>query len=129
MARILVIDDQENIRNVLKKLLLLDGYEVDIAKDGKAGLKMVRLDGYDLVITDICMPEQDGLEVIMELKQQFPDIRIIVMTGGGAKLDIGHLLKMSKYMGADRVFPKPLDFMELKAAVSELLATTSNRSL
>jgi len=122
MARILLIDDQEHIRNIIKQILLIDGYEVDTAENGKAGLKMVQLHRYDLVITDIFMPEQDGLEVIMELRQQFPDIKIIVMTGGGAKLDIGHLLKMSKYMGADRLFSKPIDFVTLRAAVKELLA-------
>jgi CheY-like chemotaxis protein len=121
MARILLIDDQEHIRNIIKQILLIDGYEVDTAENGKAGLKMVQLHCYDLVITDIFMPEQDGLEVIMELRQQFPDIRIIVMTGGGAKLDIAHLLKMSKYMGADRLFPKPIDFVKLRAAVKEVL--------
>ena len=121
MARILVIDDDAEIRTLVKKFLVMDGHEVDKAENGAVGLKMAGLHQYDLVITDVIMPEQDGIGVIMELKQLFPDMRIIVMTGGSAKLSIDHLLTMTKLMKADRSIAKPLDFEKLHATVREVL--------
>jgi len=122
MARILVIDDQLHIRNILKEFFKIDKHEVDLAENGKVGLKLAEVNAYDLVITDIVMPERDGLEVIMVLKRLFPHVRIIVMSGGAARLDIDTLLKTARALGADRVLVKPLDFIELQGVVRELLA-------
>lgn len=122
MARILVIDDQLHIRNILKEFLKIDKHEVDLAENGKIGLQLAEHNVYDLVITDIVMPERDGLEVIMSLKRLFPHIRIIVMSGGAARLDINNLLKTVKALGANKVLAKPLDFIELQRVVRELLA-------
>jgi DNA-binding response OmpR family regulator len=122
MARILVIDDEPQLRTLLEKFLTRDGHEVDLAKNGREGLKLFTLNNYDLVITDVVMPEQDGLEVVMELKRNYPRVRIIVISGGAARLDVGNLLNMSQLMGADRTLPKPLDFLKLQAAVKEVLA-------
>ena len=80
MARILVIDDDVEICTLTKRFLLLDGHEVDTAEDGAVGLKLAGRNQYDLVITDVIMPEQDGIEVVVELKKLYPHIRIIVMT-------------------------------------------------
>ena len=129
MARILVIDDDLHIRTLVGKFLTLDGHEVDLAENGEVGMKLAALHPYDLVITDIVMPEKDGLEVVMELKRLSPLVRIIVMTGGGATFSIQELLNMTKMMKADRGLSKPLDFIKLLAVVREVLATTSNRSL
>ena len=96
-----------------------------MAEDGNKGLKLIEGNSYDLVITDIVMPEKDGLEVVMELKQLFPNIRIIVISGGGERLNIQDLLKMARLMGADRVMSKPLDFIKLQSAVREVLAMQS----
>jgi DNA-binding NtrC family response regulator len=123
MARILVIDDELHIRTIIEKILTIDNHEVDLAENGKAGLKLASLNDYDLVITDVVMPEQDGLEVITGIKRLFPHIRIIVMTGGAIGLDIAYLLKTAKLMGADRMLPKPLDFEKLQDTVKEMLAT------
>ena len=122
MARILVIDDQLHIRSILKEFLKIDKHEVDLAENGKVSLQLAEHNVYDLVITDVVMPERDGLEVIMTLKRLFPHVRIIVMSGGAARLDINNLLRTAKALGADRMLSKPLDFTKLQGVVQELLA-------
>ena len=121
MARILVIDDEPHLRILVESFLVQDGHEVDLAENGKEGLKLIECNSYDLVITDVVMPEQDGLEVLMGLKGHVPRMRIIVMSGGGDRLNIKELLSLAKLMGADRVLPKPLDFTALQAVVKEVL--------
>ena len=123
MARILVIDDDVEICTLTKKFLVLDGHEVDTAEDGAVGLKLTGRNQYDLVITDVVMPEQDGIGVVAELKRLKPHIRIIVRTGGGAKFSISELLNITKFMKADRGLAKPLDFEMLLETVRELLAS------
>jgi DNA-binding NtrC family response regulator len=122
MARILVIDDNPHIRTLVGKFLAMDGHEVDLAENGAVGLKLAGLRQYDLVITDVIMPEQDGLGVVMELKRLYPLVRVIVMTGGGATFDIDQLLSMTKMMKVDRGLSKPLDFEKLPLVVREVLA-------
>ncbi len=122
MARILVIDDEPHLRTIIEEFLVRDGHEVDQAKDGKEGLIQAGLKVYDLVMSDIIMPEMDGLEVVTGLKQISPHVRIIVMSGGAAGLEIPYLLKMARLMGADRVLAKPLDFKKLQNTVKEVLA-------
>ncbi|HIJ86298.1 MAG TPA: response regulator [Desulfuromonadales bacterium] len=121
MAHILVIDDQEHIRTIMKEFFTIDQHEVDLAESGTDGLKLVGLNVYDLVITDVVMPHHDGFEVILALKRQVPPVKVIAMTGGGAMLDIGDVLDASLLLGADRVVSKPLDFAELQAVVNEVL--------
>jgi len=122
MAHILVIDDDPQIRTLVEKFLSLDGHQVDLAENGAVGLKLAGLHHYDLVITDVMMPEQDGLEVVMALKRLSPLVRIIVITGGGAKFSIQELLDMTKMLKADRGLSKPLDFEKLPLVVREVLA-------
>ena len=121
MSHILVIDDAPHIRTVITEYLLLEGHTVDSAENGKEGLKLIDLNHYDLVITDVVMPEKDGFEVLTALKRKGSTVRIIVMTGGAARLDPQLLLETAKAMGADRVLPKPLDFWKLQIAVKEVL--------
>ena len=121
MARILVIDDEPHLRILLESFLLLDGHEVDLAVNGSEGMKLIERNTYDLVLTDVVMPEKDGLEVLMELKGREPRIRIIVISGGGERLNIKELLNMARLLGADRVLSKPLDFTNLLAVVKEVL--------
>ena len=121
MARILVIDDEPHLRILLESFLLLDGHEVDLAVNGSEGMKLIERNTYDLVFTDVVMPEKDGLEVLMELKGREPRIRIIVISGGGERLNIKELLNMARLLGADRVLSKPLDFTTLLAVVKEVL--------
>lgn len=121
MARILVIDDHARIRTIIEKFLTNERHTVDLADNGEVGMKMVRLNGYDLVISDVVMPEKDGLAVIAELKSQHPLVKIIAITGGLDSLDITDIMDTSELLGADRVLSKPLDFIKLQTAVNEVL--------
>ena len=123
MAHILVIDDHEQIRTIIQILLAGDGHAVDIAADGKIGLKMAREFDYQLVITDIMMPNQDGLEVVSKLKKTIPGIGIIVITGGGPRVDLTDLTETARLLGADAVLMKALDFEQLRSVTAEVLAS------
>jgi len=122
MAHILIIDDEADIRFILKTFFTTDGHQVDTAEDGKAGMKLADIHSYDLIITDVIMPNMDGLEVITEIKRKSPESRVIVMTGGTVKVDRELLLSTAKAMRAHRVVAKPLDLKELRTIVNELLA-------
>lgn len=120
LRRILVIDDDAQVRVMLRWLLEGAGYEVVDAPDGQEGVRLFRQQPADLVITDIFMPEKDGLEVIQELTRDFPEVKIIAISGGGqtGKVD---LLPHAEAFGALRTFQKPLDLRKLLNAVKELL--------
>jgi CheY-like chemotaxis protein len=122
MAHILIIDDDADIRFILNTFCTSAGHTIDSAENGKTGLQLAGQNHYDLVITDIIMPEMDGIEVLTEIKQKFPEIRIIVMTGGTPKLEKEYLLSMAQAMKAHKVIAKPLNFKELQAAMNEILA-------
>ena len=120
MARILVIDDDDQIRTTLHQVLDLEGHEVVNASNGKEGIKLFEENGADLIITDILMPEKEGLETIMDLRKDFPDVKIIAISGGG-QIDANSYLSMAKQFGALRTLPKPFELEELLDAVRELL--------
>ena len=121
MPRILVMDDDDMLRPVLRDMLVYEGYEVIEAADGNQGMKACREMKADLVISDVIMPEKEGLEVIRELRRDFPHVKIIAMSGGG---QIGALdyLTLAKKMGAHGILAKPFGRDELIAAVQSLLA-------
>lgn len=104
MASILIVDDDEPIRTVLRDILEADGHQIREASDGRIGLMLYREAPTDLVITDILMPERDGMEVTLALTQEFLDARVIAMTGvtGGQ-----NFLNVAKLFGARRVIQKP----------------------
>ena len=79
--RVLVVDDEASIRDLLSKTLALAEYEVDVAPDGRAALERMRLFGYDLLITDLKMPGMDGLSVIHEARRLHSDLPVIIITG------------------------------------------------
>ena len=120
MIRILVIDDDINIREMLKECLERAEYEVLVASDGKAALKLHSANPVDLIITDIVMPEKDGLEIIMEFRRRFPAVKVIAISGGG-KIGANEYLNIAKGLGATKMFSKPFELRELLAAVRELL--------
>ncbi len=122
MSRILVIDDKLQIRLVIQELLAVDGHDVDLAENGSTALKMAASNSYDLIITDLYMPEKDGLEVIKALKKSLKQVKIIAMSGGGVKKFADDMLKSAKIMGAAVALQKPLDYDELRNAVKEVLA-------
>jgi DNA-binding response OmpR family regulator len=120
MARILIIDDEAMIRDLLVNILEREGYETITATDGIDGIKIYRENPADLIITDLLMPEKDGLETIMELRRDSKDVKIIAMSGGG-KIDPKTYLQIARTMGAIEIITKPFDLRELLKTVQELL--------
>ena len=121
MARILVIEDDDSIRKLIEKFMTIDGHEVETAENGAVGLKMIASRQYDLLITDIVMPEQDGIGVLMELRMRSSKLKTIVITGGSLKLQVDDLMLTARAMKADKVLQKPLDFEKLSQVVAALL--------
>jgi CheY-like chemotaxis protein len=116
---ILLIDDEEAFRSVLKQVLLNAGYEVMEASNGAEGIKSFYERPADMIITDIIMPEKEGIETIIELKKAYPDVKLIAMSGGGwYGTDID--FDMAKKLGA-RTLDKPFALQELLDVVDELL--------
>jgi DNA-binding response OmpR family regulator len=120
MAHILIIDDDPQMLNMLGQILKREGYEVVEALDGKEGLKLYRENPADLVITDIIMPGTEGIETIMELQRDFPDVKIIAMSGGGHSYPEEYLY-IARMLGVQKTFSKPIERDELLKVVNELL--------
>jgi len=121
MAKILVIDDEEMVRLTIRRTLEKLGHEVEEAENGRIGLEMQKANPADVIITDIIMPEQEGVETIIHLIKENPDTKIIAVSGGGRIGATDYLAHAKKY-GAARVFEKPFDRKELAAAVEELVS-------
>lgn len=100
------------------------GYEVVEAGDGNEGIILYKSDPTDLVITDIIMPEKEGIETIIELKQDFPALKIIAISGGSRRLGAGNCLSYAAKLGVSRVLPKPFERATLLEAVRELTGET-----
>ncbi|MBF0461341.1 MAG: response regulator [Magnetococcales bacterium] len=107
MTRILVVDDDISIRILLREFLEKEGYRVDEAVDGRQGVLRYRENPADMIITDILMPEKDGVELIMELREIYPDVRIVAMSAGGRGLDAQFSLRIAKDFGAIQQLEKP----------------------
>lgn len=122
MARILLIDDDEAVRDVLRQTLTHFGHTVIEAANGKEGLASFQSVGADLMITDIVMPEMEGLELLMELRKRKPPIKIIAISGGG-RGNAADYLRTAKVMGAAKVLAKPFTNEALLAAIDELLSS------
>jgi len=122
MGRILVIDDEELVRHMLRAMLEHAGHEVEEAADGEEGVRLYRERPSDLIVTDIVMPEKEGLEVIQELRRDFPGVKIIAISGGGMISPMSYL-SLAKKFGAQRAFFKPIDRKQFLAAVDELLSS------
>lgn len=120
MARILVIDDDRPVRTMLRMVLERAGYEVFDAPDGESGLDELRQHSCELVITDIVMPEREGLETIMEVRLNHPGVKIVAISGARDSA-IENYLGSARHAGAHRVFPKPIPRQQLLEAVANLL--------
>lgn len=118
--KILVIDDDDQMRVLLRQVMEWSGYEVVEAENGRRGMQQQRKHAADLVITDLIMPEQEGLETISGLKKEYPQVKIIAISGGG-RIGPEAYLPAAQELGADKVFSKPFDVRELATAVRELL--------
>jgi CheY-like chemotaxis protein len=120
MARILIVDDDQGTRDALRRLFEISGHEVAEAMNGLEGLESYRQNPADVVITDLHMPGRDGLEMTSELTREFPDAKVIAISGMGEKHDFD-FGRAAEAMGAVRLISKPFDMQELKEAVEELL--------
>ena len=120
MARILIIDDESQIRSMLRLMLERVGYEIAEAPDGIEGIRQYRENPADLIITDLIMPNKDGIGMIIDLKKEFPKVKIIAMSGGGVNRPEGYL-DGAKKLGATRTLTKPIDRDEMLKAVKETL--------
>jgi len=120
MALILVVDDDDQIRALLSRLLSRNGYEVLEASNGRIAVDILRKGPVDLVITDLIMPDKEGLETIREIVKEHKGIKIIAISGGG-RVGPDSYLSMAKMFGASAVFTKPLEMAELLHTVAELL--------
>ncbi len=119
-VRILIIDDDEQIRVLLKQMMEWAGYEVLVAENGRIAMQLQAENPADLVITDLIMPEQEGLETISRLKKEYEGIKIIAISGGG-RIGPEAYLPAALELGADKVFSKPFDVQEVVVCVRELL--------
>ena len=121
MARILIIDDDSEFRAMLRAMLEDAGYtEIEEAANGSIGVKLFRQHPFDLVLTDIVMPDKEGLEMITELTRDFPGIKIIALSGGG-RVGPQSYLEMAKLLGASRTMAKPFKKSDLIDAVKGLI--------
>ncbi len=122
MARVLLVDDDLQIRDMLKLTLQRDGHEVTEAENGIQAVQRYESGVTDLVITDIVMPEKEGIETIMELRSLDPLVKIIAISGGG-RINPDDYLNWARRFGVRYTFTKPVDREELRQAIEELMAT------
>lgn len=121
MAKIVVIDDDDGVRTLAAHLLRSRGHEVTEASNGIIGMSLVRESPPEMVITDLIMPEQEGIETIMQLRKEFPSVRILAMSGGGRR-DADEYLTLAAALGALVTLEKPFGLTEFYAAVDKVLA-------
>jgi len=121
MAKILVIDDDARQRRLIVYILTKAGHQVFEADDGREGLQLFHQQRPALVITDILMPNKEGIETIAELRGEAPEVAIIAMSGGGAIGDMSYL-DVARTLGANDVITKPFSAPDLVEAVNRLLS-------
>jgi DNA-binding response OmpR family regulator len=117
--KVLVIDDDHLVRYALSKILSSNGYEVITASDGKRGMTVLRAENPDVVITDIIMPEQEGMDTIIQIRRERPGVKVIAISGGGRIRNID-FLEMAQSLGADEVIAKPFEADELLSRLLRL---------
>ena len=129
MGSILIIDDEEDIRDALQMVLESAGHDVKVASNGNDAVQLQHDEPADLLITDIIMPGKDGIDTIKEIRQEFPGIRIIAISGGGGVQSTEYApeaitttayLAAAKEAGADMAFTKPFERDDLIQAVDDL---------
>ncbi len=123
MTRVLVIDDDPGVRAMLQRMLEREDYQVSVAVDGQDAELWLKEQVFDVVITDMLMPEKEGIETIIDLRKHYPATGIIAISGGGMG-GPEHYLSSAKSFGAERTFAKPFDCDDMLVAIKEL----SNRS-
>jgi CheY-like chemotaxis protein len=124
MIRILLVDDDDMSRGAIHKMLERAGYAVESTSDGDEVIRMYGRQAADLVITDLIMPDKDGLEIIQDLRKLNPKVRILAISGGG-RVDANEYLAVARKFGAVEVLSKPFTKDELRKAVDAALGTTA----
>jgi DNA-binding response OmpR family regulator len=119
MARVLVIDDNADFREQIRYFLEAAGFAVSLAMDGRIGMEIQRRQPAEVIVTDMFMPGQDGVETISALRKEFPQAKVIAMTGRESITDYD-VLRVADELGAVRTFKKPFDIPDLVEAVREL---------
>ena len=119
-SSILIIDDDAAVSRTLSLILARAGYQVSTAASGRKGLELLAADGFDLVLTDIIMPELDGIEAIRRIRDEHPRLRVVAMSGGG-QIDKADFLHMAEVLGADGVIAKPVRAEKLLEVVGSAL--------
>src|ERR1700685_1671205 len=120
--RILIVDDNEKIRATVRMMLEGAGFEIAEAADGAEAIRTFRHSGADVVLSDVFMPDHDGLELIRALRRDFPDVKVIAMSGGGFRGRVD-MLPLAKGLGAAAILPKPFTQAEVLAAIARALAS------
>ena len=121
MALILIVDDEKEIRALVRKALERSGHEVMEAANGEEGVRIFYEKPADLIITDLLMPVMPGTRLISKLKSNFPDLKIIAISGGGSLYQSGDYLALAKELGATRVLEKPITLAALINAVEDVM--------
>lgn len=122
MARILVVDDDEQLCDILQLTLKNAGHDVMQASNGNMADKLLAENTFDLVITDLIMPGKEGLELIMDLNKNFPELKLIAITGAGEKIDQRRHLRSAAMFGADDMLHKPFKNAILLKSVDDCLS-------
>lgn len=119
-ARILLIDDDRLVSETLSAILRRAGYAVTTAANGEAGLNEMRSHDFDIVITDIMMPQRDGIEIIIEIRQNYPSQKVVAISGGSLDVNVDYL-EFAEKLGADGILRKPIYRAQLLAMVEPLI--------
>jgi DNA-binding response OmpR family regulator len=120
MANILLVEDEEQLRLMLRDVLESAGHEVRVAENGKIAMNAFAVRSAELVITDLIMPEKEGLEIIRELKRDYSDVKIIAISGGGRN-NADDYLELAKRFGADHILAKPFSNREFLDVIEKLM--------
>ncbi len=120
VATILIVDDDSQVCDLLKQVLEGEGYSVMTAVNGQEGINLHRAHQADLIVLDILMPEKEGLETILELRREFPQVKIIAMSGGSERAKL-NLLDLAKRLGAQYSLQKPFQLEKFSTLVREAL--------
>ena len=121
MSDILIIDDDSEFREMLKTMMEMEGFNVATAEDGKIGVDLYRLKPTDLIVTDIVMPNQEGVETIYFLQKEFPDVKIIAVSGGGRGKASDYLDSIKRLDSVKGTFQKPFNMDEFVNKVREVI--------
>lgn len=120
MAEILIVDDDPEILNMYKAILGSKGHLVEVAKDGEDAVELATAKRFDIIIMDIIMPKKDGIDAILEIKEIYPDIKIIAISGGGRKGNMD-FLKLAQMVGACDTLAKPFNPADLLSKLNDCL--------